>query len=160
MRKLYMFLYVLLLLLLCSFARAQSWEGAVQPNEQAELKATSSTIREKLMTLQTESQITNALLEQLQERLTQTSASLKVSESERAELEAQRERLSVSLMSIQKELNGSLNTIITYESMLKHQSKVLLVLIIILVGRILAMTAGFILYAKRFPIPRWLDILL
>lgn len=150
---------VLLPLLLAFFLPLYAQDALPAPAPE-EMRALSSVIRDKLTNLRTESLITNELLIELQNSLTQTSEELRLSESERKELETQREKLSVSLTSIQQQLNGSLDTIIVYEYRLKKQARLLLILTGILVTRILAMLAGFFLYAKGVRLPRWLDILL
>ena len=130
------------------------------PPKQEELHLMSSNIREKLMSLRTEAEITKELCSQLQVQLIETSDSLKLSKDELKQSEELRTRLSVSLMSIQQQLNSSLDTIIIYEERLKARAKVITVLMLMLVIRTIGMLIGFIAAWKHIPLPRWLDILL
>jgi hypothetical protein len=57
-------------------------------------------------------------------------------------------------------LNGCYDTILRQQQRLIIKNKVLTVLIVLVGLRLIAMIIGFILYAKGFKLPRWLDILL
>jgi hypothetical protein len=57
-------------------------------------------------------------------------------------------------------LNSSHELITTYKTKLGIAIKWVIALAAIVVIRILAMVAGYIIYAKGIKLPRWLDILL
>ena len=120
---------------------------------QEELTQLSSSIKDRLMTLKTESEV-------MKQQLSTLSESLKLSQEEQAKWEAQSTSLSNSLTSINEQLNESYTIIEQQKAKLSVRLKIVLTLVIVLVVRTLAMIAGFILYAKGVKLPRWLDILL
>ena len=147
-----------LFLFFCIFLSHVSSQD-VNPQEY-QLTKTSYIISEKLMNLKQQSDSMSRELQLLTSRLETTSNLLSISENERKQLETQSTNLSNSLQSINAELNSCYETITRYETKLKGLIKVLTILLSVIVVRLLAMVAGYILYAKGIKVPRWLDILL
>ncbi|HCC38177.1 MAG TPA: hypothetical protein DEQ14_11530 [Treponema sp.] len=131
----------------------------VDPGEQS-LTQLSSNINEKLRDLKNKIDNLRNDLTATTASLTQASEDLKISESERRRWAAISTTLSASLDSINAELNSSLRTITVYKTKVEERNRQLLVIGIIGAVIILFKIAAFILYARRVPIPRWLDILL
>lgn len=128
--------------------------------QEYQLTKTSYIISEKLVNLKQQSDSMSRELQLLTNRLETTSNLLKISESERKQLELQSTNLSNSLQNINAELNSCYETITRYETKLKILIKVVTILLSVIAIRLLGMVAGYILYAKGIKLPRWLDILL
>ncbi len=133
--------------------------ASVELGEQS-LTQLSSNINEKLRGLKSKIDNLRNDLTATTASLAQASEDLKISESERRRWAETSTRLSASLDSINAELNSSLRTITVYKTKLEERNRQLLVIGIIGAVIILFKIVAFILYAKRVPIPRWLDILL
>jgi len=154
-RKL-LFIFVLLLFFCLAFAQDSV---PADPREQT-LTQLSSTINGKLLNLRDEIRSLQLDLTATTASLAQASQDLRVSESERLEWETKSTMLSTSLASINQKFSDSLQTITVYKTKLEERNRQLMIFGIIGAAIILAKVAAFILYAKRVPIPRWLDILL
>lgn len=127
---------------------------------QSQLESLSSSIRETLSLLKAQSndlqsELTNTIV-QLQTR----SQDLKMSEQERTRLEELSTNLQSSLNSMTKKYEALYSVSEQYKYKLRTTIKFCVALVVILVLRIIAMCAGYILYAQGVKLPRWVDILL
>lgn len=122
------------------------------PQEQA-LRESYLSIRDKLTSLKSESELVT-------EQLTQLSESLTASQKEAAEWEAQSTTLSESLTSINEQLNDYLLTIEKQDAKLKTSRKVIAACGLLMIAISLLKILAYALYLKGIKLPRWLDILL
>ena len=137
-----------------------AWDSTPAPPQEQSLTQLSSNINEKLRGLKSKIDSLRNDLTATTASLAQASEDLKISESERRKWAETSTRLSASLDSINAELNSSLRTIIVYKTKVEERNRLLFIIGIIGTVIILFKIAAFVLYAKRIPIPRWLDILL
>jgi hypothetical protein len=153
-RKIICLLYVL------SFSQALSAQDAVPPAVEQTLTELSLNIQSRLNEAKQHSA-------SLLTSLTEVQRDLNLSQQQRDYYPETSMQLSSylantidSLENLSIELNQSKLDLAVEKDRVKTRNKVLLLLGIIGVIAILSKAAAFILYAKRVPVPRWLDILL
>jgi hypothetical protein len=146
-------LSLLFVLLLCSAVVLP-----VSANDQ--LTQMSSTISDKLQNLKQELLTIQSDLISTQVSLQQANSDLALSQQEREQQVAASMKLYDSLTTINEKLNDAYKSIDRYKVEIQQLHKIMWIAFGTALLIIALKVAGFILYAKHIPVPRWLDILI
>lgn len=143
---------VLFCFVLCSGLFCARYAHA-EHQEKSQVAQLSESIRGQFSELRTQRLL-------LENSITELQGELTLSESKRQELETQLSALNTASRNMTDLLESYSKRLTEYEIRLNSRARLIAFLIAILVARVLAMGAGYVLYAKGVRLPRWLDILL
>ena len=143
---------VLFCFVLCSGLFCARYAHA-EHREKSQVAKLSESIRGQFSELRTQRLL-------LENSITELQGELTLSETKRQELETKLSGLNTASRNMTDLLESYSKRLTEYEIRLNSRARLIAFLIAILVARVLAMGAGYVLYAKGVRLPRWLDILL